>query len=166
VFAEDDRFLNLFAALQKVFPVMPLGGAQAQFQPVWVEDIASAVLRCLEDPRTIGHTYECAGSRIYSLKELVELAGRLSGHPRPVIALPDALARVQATLMEWLPGEPLMSRDNLDSLRAPNVATAQWPGMDALGLTPTALESIAPLYLSRAQGLARMDPWRAKAGRR
>jgi uncharacterized protein YbjT (DUF2867 family) len=166
IFGEHDRFLNLFAALQKVFPVMPLGGAQAQFQPVWVEDVASVVLRCLEDPRTVGYTYECVGPRVYSLKELVELAGRLSGHPRPVIALPDALARVQATLMEWLPGEPLMSRDNLDSLRAPNVATAQWPGMDALGITGTALESIAPLYLSPAQGLARMDPWRAKAGRR
>ena len=166
IFGEHDRFLNLFATLQSVFPVMPLGGAQAQFQPVWVEDVAEAVVRCLAKAPTIGQTYECAGPRVYTLKELVELAGRLSGHPRPVIALPGALARLQAAAMEWLPGEPLMSRDNVDSMRTPNVATGQWRGLDALGITAAALESIAPLYLSAGQGLARLDPWRAKAGRR
>ena len=166
IFGEHDRFLNLFATLQAVFPVVPLGGAQARFQPVWVEDVAAAVVRCLADPHTIGQTYECTGPRVYTLKELVELAGRLSGHPRPVIALADALARIQAAAMEWLPGEPLMSRDNIDSMRVANVATTQWPGLGALGLTPAALESIAPLYLSPGQGLARLNPWRAKAGRR
>ncbi len=165
MFGEHDHFLNLFASLQKVLPVLPLGGAQARFQPVWVEDVAAAILRCLDDNHTIGQTYECTGPRVYTLKELVELAGRLSGHPRPVFALPDALARLQAAAMELLPGEPLMSRDNMDSMRTPNVATTQWPGLAALGITPTALESIAPLYLSAGQGLARMDPWRAKAGR-
>ncbi len=166
MFGENDRFLNLFASLQAVFPLMPLGGARAQFQPVWVEDVAAAILRCLGDPATIGQTYECAGPRVYTLKELVELAGRLSGHERPVLALPDGLARLQAAAMEWLPGRPLMSRDNIDSMKVPNVATAQWPGLAALGITPTALEAIAPQYLSAGQGLARLDPWRAKAGRR
>ena len=166
MFGEHDRFLNLFASLQAVFPVMPLGGARAQFQPVWVEDVAAAILRCLADAGTAGQTYECAGPRVYTLKELVEMAGRLSGHPRPVISLPDGLARLQAAAMELLPGEPLMSRDNIDSMKVPNVATAQWPGLAALGITPSALEAIAPLYLAAGQGLARLDPWRAKAGRR
>ncbi len=166
IFGEHDRFLNLFADLQALFPVMPLGGAQAQFQPVWVEDVAAAVLRCLEDPATIGHTYECVGPRVYSLRDLVEMAGRMSGHPRPVIALPDALARLQAATMEFLPGEPMLSRDNIDSMRTPNVATSQWPGLAALGVTPSALESIAPLYLGAGQGLSRLNRWRAKAGRR
>ena len=168
MFGEQDRLLNLFATLQAVFPVMPLGSAQAQFQPVWVEDVAAAILRCVDDggaATTIGQTFECAGPRVYTLKELVELAGRLSGHPRPVIALPDALARLQAGAMELLPGGPLMSRDNLASMRVPNVATTQCRGLDALGITPAALESIAPTYLSAGKGLARLDPWRAKAGR-
>ena len=166
IFGEHDKFLNLFATLQAVLPVVPLGGAQAQFQPVWVEDVAAAILRCLDNPATAGQTYECTGPRVNTLKELVELAGRLSGHPRPVFPLPDGLARLQAAAMELLPGEPLMSRDNIDSMRVPNVATAQWPGLSALGITPSALESIAPSYLSPGQGLARLDPWRAKAGRR
>ena len=166
MFGEHDRFLNLFASLQAVFPVMPLGGAQAQFQPVWVEDVAMAILRCLADAGTVGQTYECAGPRVFTLKELVELAGRLSGHSRPVLALPNGLARLQAALMELLPGEPLMSRDNVDSMKVPNVATAQWPGLAALGISPSALEAIAPLYLAPGQGLARLNPWRAKAGRR
>ncbi len=165
IFGEHDSLLNLFASLQAVFPVVPLGGATAQFQPVWVEDVAAAIVRCLDEPATIGQTYECAGPRVYTLKELVELAGRLSGHERPVLALPDGLARLQATVMEWMPGTPLMSRDNVDSMQVPNIATGQWPGLAALGITPAALEAIAPQYLRAGQGLARLDPWRAKAGR-
>ena len=165
IFGEHDSLLNLFASLQAVFPVVPLGGASAKFQPVWVEDVAAAIVRCLDEPATIGQTYECAGPRVYTLKELVELAGHLSGHPRPVLALPSALARLQAAVMEMLPGTPLMSRDNVDSMQVPNVATHQWLGLDALGITPSALEAIAPQYLAAGQGLARLDPWRSKAGR-
>jgi uncharacterized protein YbjT (DUF2867 family) len=165
MFGAEDRFLNLFASLLAVFPMIPLGGAQAKFQPVWVEDVAAAILRCLDDPTTIGQTYECVGPRVYTLKELVALVGQLTGHPRPIIALPDGLARAQAAMMEWLPGATLMSRDNVDSMRTPNVATSQWPTLPALGITPTPLESIAPLYLGRAQGPARLNPLRARAGR-
>ena len=165
IFGEHDKFLNLFASLQAVFPAVPLGGAAAQFQPVWVEDVAAAVLRCLHDPATIGQTYECTGPSVFTLKALVELAGRLSGHLRPVLALPNGLARLQAAAMELLPGEPLMSRDNVDSMKVANVATGQWPGLAALGITPAALEAIAPQYLGAGQGPARLDPWRSKAGR-
>ena len=82
-----------------------------------------------------------------------------------MLALPNALARLQAAVMEMLPGTPLMSRDNVDSMQVPNVATHQWLGLDALGITPSALEAIAPQYLAAGQGLARLDPWRSKAGR-
>ena len=161
IFGEHDRFLNLFASLQAVFPVMPLGGAQARFQPVWVQDVAAAIVRCLTDAATIGQTFECTGPDVFSLRQIVECAGRWSGHPRPVIGLPDALARAQALMMECLPGEPLMSRDNLDSMRAPNVASGTLPGLAALGITPASLESVAPGYLAAGQGIARLDRWRA-----
>ena len=163
IFGEHDQFLNLFASLLAVFPVMPLAGAQAKFQPVWVQDVATAVLRCLDDPLTIGQTFECAGPQVFTLKELVQAAGRWSGHERPVIGLPDGLGRAQAALMEMLPGT-LMSRDNLDSMRVANVATGQVPGLRALGIKPATLGSVAPGYLSPGLGAARMDRWRARKG--
>ncbi len=161
IFGARDRFLNLFAQMQAFVPVVPLAGANARFQPVWVEDVASAVVRCLENPATIGQTYECAGPQVATLADLVRLAGRLSGHPRPVFALPDAVARAQARLMSMAPGVPLMSPDNLDSMKVPNVASGTLPGLQALGIEPAALEAVAPAYLASGQGLARLDRWRA-----
>lgn len=165
IFGEHDRFLNLFARLQSVFPVIPLAGAQARFQPVWVEDVAAACVGCLDDDTTLAETFELAGPDLYTLKELVQAAGRWSGHPRPVIGLPAALGQLQAGAMEMLPGEPLMSRDNLDSMRTPNVASGRLPGLQALGITPASLASVAPAYLSPGRGVARLDGWRAQRGR-
>ena len=161
IFGAQDRFLNLFAALQAVFPLMPLAGADARFQPVWVEDVSEALRRCLQRPDTIGRTYECAGPQVFTLGELVRLAGRFSGHERAVLPLPEALGRLQALAMELMPGTPLMSRDNLLSMQVPNVATGQWPGLEALGITPASLHAVAPGYLSPGQGIARLDRWRA-----
>lgn len=155
IFGADDRFLNLFAQLQAIFPVLPLAGAKARFQPVWVGDVAQAIVRCLfngdgdRDRSTVGVTFECAGPEVYTLAELVRLAGRWSGHRRPVIALPDALGRLQALAMELLPGEPLMSRDNLDSMRVDSVASGTLPGLAALGIEAHSLEGVAPAYLRR-----------------
>ena len=164
IFGAHDRFLNLFATLQTVFPVMPLAGADARFQPVWVQDVAAAIVRCLEDDATIGRVFELAGPDVFTLRELVQVAGRSAGHPRPVLGLPDALGRLQAMAMEWLPGEPLMSRDTLASMRVPNVATGTLPGLAELGITPAALANIAPDYLGPGRGAARLDAWRARRG--
>ena len=161
IFGEHDRFLNLFAQLQAVFPVMPLAGANARFQPVWVQDVAAAIVRCLDDDSTIGQTFELAGPQVMTLKALVQTAGRCAGHPRPVFALPEALGRLQALAMEMLPGAPLMSRDNLASMRVPNVASGKLRGLAQLGITPTTLGSVAPDYLSPGRGVARLDGWRA-----
>jgi NADH dehydrogenase len=127
-----------------------------------VEDVAEAVVRCLDQPATIGQVMECAGPQPYTLAELVQLAGRLSGHPRPVLPLPGALARLQALVMEWLPGEPLMSRDNVDSMKVPNVATAGQPGLAALGITASAVEGVAAGYLGGIDGPGRFMPWRSR----
>ena len=165
IFGAHDRLLNLFATLQAIAPFVPLAGAQSRYQPVWVEDVAAAIVRCLDDDRTIGKTVECAGPDMLTLRELVRAAGRWSGHRRPVIGLPSALATLQAMLMELLPGEPLISRDNLASMTVPNVATGTLPGLDALGIRASALSAIAPQYLARGQGPARLDAWRARARR-
>jgi uncharacterized protein YbjT (DUF2867 family) len=164
IFGEHDRFLNLFAQLQAAFPVMPLAGADARFQPVWVQDVAAAIVQCLDDDSTIGKTYELAGPQVFTLKQLVQAAGRYSGHPRPVIGLPDALGRLQALAMELLPGAPLMSRDNLASMRVPNVAGGTLPGLAGLGIEAATLGSVAPDYLAPGRGVARLDRWRARGG--
>ena len=155
IFGAEDRFLNTFARLQRAFPVLPLAGSRTRFQPVWVGDVAQAVVRCLQQPQTIGHTYECVGPSVYTLAELVRLAGRLSGRQRPIWPLPVALGYFQALMLEWLPGEPLMSTDNLRSMEVDNVASGTLPGLEAIGITAQALEPVAASYLDMA---GRADP--------
>lgn len=145
IFGRDDRFINLFAQLQRVFPVMPLAGADTRFQPVWVDDVAAALVHALEHRRSIGQTYELAGPEVLSLRELVQLAGRHIGCPRPVIALPHAVGWLQALAMEWLPGPTLMSRDNLASMQVDNVASGRHPDLSALGVpAPRRLAQVFP----------------------
>jgi uncharacterized protein YbjT (DUF2867 family) len=165
VFGEGDRFINLFARLQKLLPLLPLAGASARFQPVWVEDVAQALLRCVQDRATIGQTYELAGPQQLRLIEIVRMAGRIAGHGRPVIPLPATLAWLQALALEMLPGEPLMSRDNLASMRVPNIASGTLPGLPDLGISPQSITAVVPGYLAAGQGCARLDQWRARAGR-
>lgn len=171
IFGAEDRFLNTFARLQRLAPFVPLAGAQALLQPVWVEDVASAVVACLQGPHekgSLGRIYEATGPQVYTLRELVQWAGRWAGvaggRGRAVWPLPDALARVQARLMELLPGEPLLSRDNLASLRVPNVATGRYPGLADLGVQASSVQAIAPAYLSGLGGRGGLGAYRA--GRR
>lgn len=165
IFGEHDHFTNLFATLQALVPFVPLAGAPARFQPVWVNDVAVAIVRCLDRPSSIGQTIECVGPEVLTLQQIVQMAGRWAGHARPVFGLPDALARAQALLMELMPGTPLMSRDNLDSMRVANVASGQLPGLASLGITASPMASVVPGYLSPGRGLARLDGWRARARR-
>jgi len=154
IFGANDRFLNVFADLQKVFPVMPLAAAQARFQPVWVEDVASAVVRSMERGLSGSPTWEVCelvGPKIYTLRELVQMAASLSGigqgRGRPVIGLPRWMGQVQALMLGLLPGEPVMSLDNLDSMRVDNVSSGEFAGLEALGIDASTLAAIAPTYL-------------------
>ncbi|MFZ9373465.1 MAG: complex I NDUFA9 subunit family protein [Burkholderiaceae bacterium] len=169
IFGAEDKFLNTFASLQAVAPVMPLAGAGTRFQPVWVEDVAQAVVNALlgakGDRASIGQTLEACGPETFTLGELVRLAGRCAGHERPVMALPLSVGRLQAALMELLPGEPLMSRDNVASLSVDNVASGTLPGLQALGITPAALSAVAPTYLGRRGLRSALDRMRQGARR-
>lgn len=145
IFGPGDQFMNMFARLARFFPFLPLAGSKARMQPVFVGDVASAVMHILSNPRAIRQSYDLAGPRVYTLGELVELAALWSGHPRPVVDMPMSIGRLQAFMFECMPGVPLMSRDNLDSLTVDNVS--QSPINPELGIVPTPLESIAPVYL-------------------
>ena len=164
VFGPGDSFLTMFARLQKWLPCVPLAGASSDFQPIYVGDVADAFVHALADGRTAHQVYSLGGPQIYPLADLVRLAGRISGHRRPVFEIPDALGRLQALLFELLPGEPLMSRDNLDSMRVDNVVdpAIQATTASALGLHLTSLEAAAPRYLAPHDAF---DDYRARAGR-
>ena len=147
VFGPDDHFTNMFARLARWLPVLPLVAAQARMQPVYVGDVVAAMLASLDNTHTYGKTYELGGPQIYSLGEIARLCATWSGHARPVFAIPMGLGRMQAALFECLPGEPLLSRDNLDSLKTDNICSG--PIAPELGVVPTGLEAVAPAYLKR-----------------
>ncbi|MBB5390241.1 MULTISPECIES: complex I NDUFA9 subunit family protein [unclassified Herbaspirillum] len=162
VFGEDDRFLNLFAGLQRRFPVIALGSAEARFQPVYVGDVAQAFRKAIALPHIGGKVYELAGPTQYSLRELVQLAGWYGGHMRPIVALPPALGLLQAWALEHLPGK-LMSRDNVASMRVDNVMSG--PIAPELELVPTALEDVAPACLAPRDLQRQFDLFRSNARR-
>jgi NADH dehydrogenase len=166
IFGANDKFLNVFARLQALFPVMPLACADARFQPVWVEDVASAVLESLTQglaQAPARRVYELAGPQIYTLRQLVQFAARSSGikqgKGRPVLRLPLWMGRMQAFVLGLMPGQPVMSQDNLDSMQVDNVALGGLPCLEDLGIAASSLQAIGPLYIvaePASQGLLGM----------
>jgi NADH dehydrogenase len=169
IFGAEDKFLNLFADLQALAPFMPLASSHTRFQPVWVGDVARAVVTCLQKPDTIGQTYELCGPDVLNLGELVQRAGQWAGvnhgRGRPILALPHWVGWLQAAAMELAPGEPLMSRDNLASMKVDNVATGALPGLTALGISAASAEGVATAYLGHRGPRSRLNHWREHAGR-
>lgn len=161
IFGAGDAFLNTFAKLLKIFPVFPLAGGDARFQPVYVGDVADAFVASLDDPATFGQTYDLCGPQVYTLRELVEYTGRLIGHRRLLVNLPGALAKLQAGVLGLLPNPPI-SPDNLRSLSVDNVSDGQH---DFPAWHPQRLEAVAPTYLCALALRSRLDGYRCRAGR-
>jgi NADH dehydrogenase len=160
VFGRNDRFLNRFAQILKVLPVMFLARPAARFQPVYAEDVALALVASLDDLATYGKSYDLCGPSIYTLRELVALVGTVTGHRRPVIGLGSGLSYLQALALELLPGK-LMTRDNYYSMSVDNVSGQSFP----FGIQPAALEAVAPIWLAAASPRARYRAYRDHARR-
>ncbi|BAO31343.1 complex I NDUFA9 subunit family protein [Sulfuritalea hydrogenivorans] len=144
IFGRGDSFLTLFARMAMIAPFFPLAGAEARFQPVWVEDVAAAVADSLSRSDSIGARYDLCGPTQYSLRQLVSYAASVSGHPRAVIGLPHGIAWLQAWAMEFIPNGP-MTRDNIRSMQVASVCDAGCAL--PFGRKATPLESVAPMYL-------------------
>jgi NADH dehydrogenase len=130
IFGAQDQFINLFSKLTKLFPAMPLANHQAKFQPVSVDDVASAFVKSLSMRQTIHQSYDLVGPTVYTMKEIVEFAARRAKTSCAIIPVPAFVGYLQALAFEFLPGPTLMSRDNIASMQLPNTLPAN--GVDAL----------------------------------
>jgi uncharacterized protein YbjT (DUF2867 family) len=149
VFGPEDGFFNRFARMSQLSPALPLiGGGQTRFQPVYVGDVADAVVAALNQPATAGHTYELGGPATYSFKELMTYLLKVNGRRRLLVNLPFGLAALQAKILQLLPQPPL-TVDQVELLRRDNVVIPGAAGFAELGIVPTPLELIVPQYLKR-----------------
>lgn len=159
IFGPQDSFLNRFADLLRLTPVLPLACPESRFQPVYVGDVAGAMTRLSRPGAPSGQILNLVGPQQYSLRELVHYVAELTGRRRLIVGLPDSLARLQAALLDFVPGKPF-STDNYRSLQLPSVSDDN--GLLALGIEPTPLEAIAPRYLAPRHRFAAA---RRRAGR-
>jgi NADH dehydrogenase len=149
VFGPEDEFFNRFAAMAMLLPALPLiGGGETRFQPIYVGDVAEAVVRALDDPAAAGRTYELGGPKIYTFRALMELMLVEMRRRRWLVNLPFPLAAIQARLLSILPNPPL-TVDQVEMLRRDNVVSSGALTLGTLGIEPAAVEAILPTYLDR-----------------
>jgi uncharacterized protein YbjT (DUF2867 family) len=149
VIGPEDQFFNRLAGMAMISPVMPLiGGGETRLQPVYVGDVADAIVHCIDDPATAGRSYELGGPKVYTMRELIELLLEAIRRKRILIDLPFALAALQARVLSLLPN-PLLTPDQVEMLKYDNVVASGALGFEALGLVPTGVEAILPSYLAR-----------------
>jgi NADH dehydrogenase len=152
VFGPEDDFFNRFAALARIAPALPLvDGGHTRIQPVYVGDLAEAVVRILADPATAGATFELGGPRVYSMHELLKYTIEQTGRRRLLVPVPAVLLSPMAWFLELLP-EPPLTRDQLALLGYDNVVSegaAEVKRFADLDIAPTSLEAVVPEYLRR-----------------
>jgi NADH dehydrogenase len=165
VFGPGDNFFNQFALLLRLGLVwLPLAGAKARLQPVYVGDLARAVHAALCDTDSIGQTYEIGGPKVYTLQQLVCYVRDLIGLRRWVPGMPHWMAKLQALAFDLIPwsGKPFSS-DNLRSLELDSITESD--GLAALGIRATPVEAVVPRYLGNGSRAARYQAFRRLAGR-
>lgn len=147
IFGPEDGFFNKFASLARFTPALPLiGGGRTRFQPVYVGDVAQAIIAGLS--RQDGRTYELGGPATYSFKELLQLILRETGRKRLLVPVPFGIAMLKAMFLQILP-KPLLTMDQVRLLKTDNVVSATASGLAELGISPTSVEAVVPAYLWR-----------------
>jgi NADH dehydrogenase len=149
VVGPEDDFFNRFAAMARMSPALPLiGGGKTRFQPVYVGDVAEAIVACLEKGDVVGKTFHLGGPKVYTFKELLRYLLEVIRRKRVLINLPWGVAATQARFLELLPVPPL-TRDQVELLKVDNVVDEGELTLDDLGITPTPIEIVVPSYLAR-----------------
>ena len=156
MFGPEDDFFNRFAALARLLPALPLiGGGHTRFQPVFVGDVAAAILRCVADRATCGKTYELGGPTVYTFKELMQIILRETCRKRLLVPIPFSVATIQALFLQFLP-KPLLTPDQVTLLRSDSIVSAE-NTLAALGIVPTSVEAEIPAYLWRFRPKGQYD---------
>ncbi|MFK8028774.1 MAG: complex I NDUFA9 subunit family protein [Gammaproteobacteria bacterium] len=164
IFGAEDSFVNRFAGLLKLpAPFLPLPRANARFAPVYVEDVVKAIAYCIDNDDTHGCTFQLCGPQVFSLKEIVEKIRAQLNITRPIISMPDPVSRMQAAVMDFVPGKPFSS-DNFKSLMVHSICDSD--GFAKMGIKPRSMGAIMPRYLGDAIKSRRYGRMRAKAGRK
>jgi len=160
IFGPGDGLFRRFAALLKIAPVMPLARASTKFAPVYLGDVVEAFVRALADQRALSQSYELYGPDVVTLAQIVQMTAQQIGLRRWVLPLPDALGRIQALAMDFVPGKPFSS-DNYRSLLTDSVGGID--GLHRLGIEPTKIAAILPDILGHGEDRqARLDRYRAR----
>lgn len=158
IFGPGDHFFNRFAQLLKSVPLaLPLACPDARFAPVFVGDVVAAFITALKQRDTIGQRYELCGPHIYTLQQIVEYTAHVLNIHKKVIRLDATLSKLQARVMQHLPGKPL-TYDNYLTMQVDSIC--QQPLPDLFAITPTAVEAVVPVYLTDDNERARLGKYR------
>jgi NADH dehydrogenase len=158
VFGPEDRFFNLFGLLAQISPVLPFftdivphadGGGGPHFQPVYVGDVATAIFKSVTEPGHCAETFELAGPRVYDMREIMRIVCRETMRRRWIWGIPFFVAQIKAFFLQFMPGTPLLTPDQVTLLKLNNVCHGGLPGFEAFGIRPEAVEGIVGSYLKR-----------------
>lgn len=150
IFGHDDSFINRFADLLKIPGPMPLACPNSRFAPIFIEDVCQAMINTLQDRKTFGQRYDLCGPETYTLLELVRYIADKLDKRKFILPLSDSLSRLQASILGALPGK-VFTMDNYLSLQTDSVCPAGTAQLEELGITPTHLDSVAPVFLKKTQ---------------
>jgi uncharacterized protein YbjT (DUF2867 family) len=146
IFGREDQFINRFAGLIRLLPVVPVFSAQTRFQPIFVGDVAQAVTAALANADAAGMIYELGGPETFSMLEINQWIARTCGRDKYYFQISDIIGAGMAKFTGWLPGAP-MTWDQWLMLQSDNVVSEGAAGLSALGVVPTPLEAVAQGWL-------------------
>lgn len=150
IIGPEDGFFQRFGRMSLLSPALPIiAGGKTKFQPVLVTDVAKAILAAIQQPEARGTTYELAGPKVYSMKELLQLMASITKRKPCLISMPTCVANMQGFICELLPMKPMITRDQVKLLAHDNVLSSNAATLQSLGITPTHIEAVLPAYLSR-----------------
>ena len=149
VFGPEDKFFNVFASIAQFSPALPLiGGGKTKFSPIYVGDVAKAIVKTLKLENSKPKIYELGGPKNYSFKELMEILLEEIKKKRFLIPIPFSVAKLQSYFLQMMPN-PLLTSDQVDMLKYNNIVSGEYPTLEDLGIRGKTIQSILPKYIYR-----------------